>query len=108
MGVSKPEARVHARPVRQQCFALGLALGLLFWRLVCCLLVFDECTGLQSSQLRLRAGLTGGQCFLEDGALLGVHAFSLGPNLQRFEPCDWECDAIYNGVAPFDGLRMCV
>ena len=91
--------------MRWQCFALGLALGLVFWLLVWCVPALGG-VGLQGSQLRLQAGLISGQSLLEDGALLGVHALGLGAKLPGLQSGQLERDAFDFRVAPLDGMGI--
>jgi hypothetical protein len=101
-------ALVHARQVRRQGFALGLALvgvlGLLVW----CSAVFGSINacGLQRGELGLQVGLVGGTGLFEQRALLGVHGFGLGTELPGLEPGKLERDALDLGVAPLDGLGL--
>jgi len=93
---------VYPRQVCRQCFALGLAAWLLVW----CTGVYGGGCGLQGRQLRLQAGLISGQCLLEDGALLGVHALGLGAKLPGLQARELKRDALDLGVSPLDGLRI--
>ena len=56
--------------------------------------------------MRLQTGLISGQRLLEDGALLGVHAFGLGTELPGLQACELERDAFDFGIAPLDGLGI--
>ena len=85
----------------RQRFALWLAAWLLAW----CVPALGG-VGLQGSQLRLQAGLISGQCLLEDGALLGVHAFGPGPKLPGLQFGELERDALDLGIAPLDRLGI--
>ena len=95
-------ALIDTRQMWRQCFALGLAAGLLGWILP----VFGAETGLQVSELRLQAGLVSSQRLLEDAALLGVHGLGPGAELPRLEPGELKRDALDLGVAPLDGLGL--
>ena len=104
VGVFGLDALVHARQVGRQCFALGLAAGLLL-----------GCTGaggaalgggMQGCELGLQAGLVSGQRLLEDVALLGVHGLGLGAELPGLQPRQLEGDALDLCVTPLDGLRL--
>jgi hypothetical protein len=93
-------ALVHARQVRRQDLALGLATCLLVW----CGAV-NGC-GLQRGELGLEVGLVGGTGLVEQRALLGVHGFGPGAELPGLEPRKLERDALDLGVAPLDGLSL--
>ena len=104
VGVFGLDALVHARQMGRQCFALGLAAGLLL-----------GCTGaggaalgggMQGCELGLQAGLVSGQRLLEDVALLGVHGLGLGTELPGLQPRQLEGDALDLCVTPLDGLRL--
>ena len=72
--------------MRWQCFALGLALGLVFWLLVWCVPALGGGTGLQGGQLGLQAGQLKRDAFdLRVAPLdrlgIGVDAFGLRGNM---------------------------
>ena len=100
-GVLGLDALLHARQVRRQRLALGLAAGFLVWRR-------GPAAGLrlQGGKLGFQAGLVGGQRLLEDLALLGVHALGLGAELPGLQPRQLEGDALDLRVAPFDRLQL--
>ena len=62
--------------------------------------------GLQGFKLRRQAGFVGGQCFLEELALLGVHGLGLGRELPGLQARQLEGDALNLHVAELDGLRL--
>ena len=93
-------ALVHARQVRRQWLALGLAAWLLVWCSAA------DGGGLQRGELRLQVGLVGSTGLFEQRALIGVHGFGLGTELPRLEPGKLERDALDLRVAPLDGLGL--
>jgi hypothetical protein len=97
-------ALVHARQVRRQGLALGLAACLLVW----CGAVFGRISGcgLQRGELGLQVGLVGGTGLVEQRALLGVHGFGPGAEFPGLEAGKLEGDALDLGVAPLDGLGL--
>ena len=83
----------------RQGLTLGLALRL--WLARCWGWVRR---GLQRRELRLQAGLVGGQGLGEEFTLLGAHALGLGAELPGFEQRQPEGDLLDLRVAPLDGL----
>jgi len=87
----------------RQRLALGPAL--LSW----CTWLWGSARGLlrgllQRRELRLQAGLVGGQGLGEQLPLLGAHALGLGAELPGFEPGELEGDLLDLRVAPLDRL----